>query len=137
MQPFPFIVPANTLSPGSFRMGTGSPVSMLSSIYVCPSVMLPSTAILSPGCATRIFPGITSATLTSISFLSDSIVTVSGRSPASFLMAEVVLLRALFSRSLPARTNAITIDEDSKYRCGSIHLRSQNSGNSRLNRLKR
>ena len=53
---FPFRVPEVTLSPVDFSVGMGSPVIMLSSIVVFPSMILPSTGIFSPGFTRSISP---------------------------------------------------------------------------------
>ena len=49
IEPLLLIVPAATSLPTAFSTGIGSPVSMDSSIAVCPSTTTPSTEIFSPG----------------------------------------------------------------------------------------
>jgi hypothetical protein len=54
------MVPEVTLSPNFFSAGIGSPVIMLSSIVVLPSIISPSTGIFSPGFTFRMSPILTS-----------------------------------------------------------------------------
>ena len=63
--PVPLTVPVNRPSPGCFSTGTGSPVSIDSSMAVVPSEISPSTGTRSPGRRTITLPGSTSAISTS------------------------------------------------------------------------
>ena len=59
-EPKRFTVPLDTSSPTVLSTGIGSPVITAWSIEVCPEVMIPSTAIPSPGKTRRISPIFTS-----------------------------------------------------------------------------
>ena len=83
-EPAWLIVPAMTWSPGPFSTGRLSPVTMLSSMLLAPSMTSPSTGTLSPGLSTSTSPTTTSATGSSICRPSRSTVAVCGARSNSF-----------------------------------------------------
>ena len=109
------MVPANTCDPSRLATGTGSPLSMLSSMYELPETMVPSTAIRSPGRTETVCPRCRSSMLISrVSPRSSTMVTVRGCSPMSLRMAVEVLPLALSSKSRPNRIKAMMMLAASK-----------------------
>ena len=88
--PVRLIVAVLSSSPASLSTGILSPVSALSSTLVVSLMILPSTAILSPGLTTKISPGFTSSEGTVTSMPSRTTVAVSGASFIRLFMASVV-----------------------------------------------
>ena len=85
--PFLLIDAPVTLSPICFSTGILSPVSIDSSIVVCPSIIMPSTGIFSPGLTRIISPVLTSSIRTSCSPSSFKTVAVFGLRPISVFIA--------------------------------------------------
>ena len=90
MLPFLFILPPITLSPGFLLTGMLSPVIIASSTDVVPSVIIPSTAIFSPGFTTTIFPTFKFSIITSFSTPFSMIFAFFGCNPISFFIADEV-----------------------------------------------
>ena len=114
IEPFPFMVAANTESPVSLVTGILSPVSIDSSIVVVPSVTIPSTGILLPGFTSKISPIKTSLMGISISLPSFLTMAVLGASPINFFIAWEVLPFETDSNVLPSRIKVIIMPTDSK-----------------------
>lgn len=100
--------------PVSLSTGMGSPLSMLSSISVVPSVTMPSMAALSPE-RRRIFSPVFRE-LAGICMSPSGVIfcTVAGLRSISRLIASPVRFLALASRVRPRRMNTIIIADDSK-----------------------
>ena len=92
-----------------------SPVNADSSIALIPSIILPSTAMLSPGFTTKISPTFTSSIATSISLPSLRKTAVLGDSFISAFKASVVLPFDKDSSIFPTVIKAGIIAADSKY----------------------
>jgi hypothetical protein len=101
--PEPLTEPPTTPSPGPFATGIGSPVTIDSSIWVSPSVTVPSTGRRSPGRTARMSPTRSSASLVSTSTPSRTTRAVSGRKAARRAMASPALALARASRLRPNR----------------------------------
>ena len=110
-EPVLFTVPPTTDAPASFRTGTGSPVTMLSSTKEAPSSTSPSTGSRSPGRINTTSPAPTSATGSSTAWPPRSTRAVLAWRPIRRLIASEVrpLLRA--SRKRPSRMS-VTMTAD-------------------------
>ena len=118
-RPPPLSVPPVTLSPGPTSTGSGSPVSMLASIWLRPSTTWASAGTRSPGRNITRSPTSSSETGTSCSpSKGDSQCATSGRSACSAAMACEVWRRARISSHLPSCTSVMTTAALSKYTCG-------------------
>ena len=106
-----FTVPPVTRSPGAFSAGIGSPVTIDSSIALCPSITMPSTGTFSPGRTRQVSPTRTSRIGTSRSSPSRTTLAVLGVRPNNCLSAR---LRARSSSTWPSRTNAVMTTAVSK-----------------------
>ena len=117
-RPSPLIEPPVSASPTALATGSGSPVNMLSSTCVAPSVTVPSAGTRSPGRTASLSPARSSSTGMSFSAPSQSIrCATEGRSACSARMAAVVWRLARSSSHLPRRTRVMTTAALSKYRC--------------------
>ena len=114
-RPWPLTVPPVTTSFSFLSTGRGSPVSMDSSTDDMPSIIIPSTGILSPGRITTISPSFTAEIGTCFSSSFSSMVAVLGTRPISFFMAPPVLPFVLASSSLPNLIRVIITADVSKY----------------------
>ena len=94
-----------TASPTTFLTGIDSPVSIDSSTCDAPSVILPSTGILSPGLMTTVSPTSTSAVGTLVSMPSRSTVAIGGARSISARIASEAPARARISSQWPSRMN--------------------------------
>ena len=110
------MVAAITLSPIFFSTGILSPVIADWSIEELPSIITPSTGILSPGFTITISPLITSSIETVISLLSFNILAVLGAKFISFVIASEVFPLDFFSKYFPKFIRASIIAADSKYK---------------------
>ncbi len=113
----PLMVPLLTWSPTFLVTGIGSPVIIDSSMALCPSVITPSTGILSPGLTLRMSPITISSIPTSVSSPSSTLQALFGASFKSSFMAAFVLLWARASRSCPKSTRVRITVAASKYTC--------------------
>ena len=104
--PARLIVAPITGSPSRLVTGTLSPVTMLSSSVLSPSVTVPSTGTFSPGRTTTRSPARTSSTGTSTSWPSRRTRAVRAWSDSSASMAADVPALARISRSRPSRMSA-------------------------------
>ena len=115
-EPVVLSVPALTFSPDCLATGSGSPVSMDSSISARPSVRMPSTGRFSPGRTRRRSPGRTEATGTSSSVPSvRTRCAVGGVRCMSARMAASVRECARCSRICPSSTMVVMNAAASKY----------------------
>ncbi len=110
------MVAADTLSPSALSTGMDSPVSADSLIAVCPSRMMPSTGIFSPGFTMKISPTATSSMPTTVFAPSRSTVASLGASFIRLLSASVVRPLDIASSILPTVMSVGIIAADSKYR---------------------
>ena len=92
-----------TVSPTAFFTGIDSPVSMDSSTCDPPSVILPSTGILSPGLMTTVSLTSTSAVGTLVSTPLRSTVAIGGARSIRARIASVAPARARISSQWPSR----------------------------------
>ena len=113
MLPFLFILPPITLSPTFFVTGKLSPVNIDSSTDVVPSVIIPSTAIFSPGFTATIFPTLRFSIITSFSAPFSMIFAFFGCNPISFFIADEVCPFVLASNNFPNEIKVIMIPADS------------------------
>ena len=114
IEPDLLMVPAATVSPVAFSTGIGSPVSMDSSIAVCPSTTSPSTGIFSPG-RTRTTSFSRTCSIAISSSLSSRITrAVFACNPIRRLIASEVRPRAFNSRARPRSIKPIIIAVASK-----------------------
>jgi len=113
--PLVFMVAPITSSPGPFSTGSGSPVSMDSSIADEPSTTTPSTATFSPGRTRTRSSWRTSATGTSTSAPSRSTRAVRGCRPISARMASPVWPFERASSMRPVRMSVMISAAESKY----------------------
>ena len=109
-----FIVAADTISPTSLSTGMLSPVSADSFTALPPSVITPSTGILSPGLTTKISPFFTRFTATVFSSPSFTITAVLGARSISPLSASVVFPLECASSIFPTVISVRIIAADSK-----------------------
>ena len=112
--PFLFIVAAISLSPFSFCTGILSPVMALSSTLVLPSIIIPSTGMLSPGRTITISPTTTSSVSMFSSTPSRSTFALFGDKSISFDIASVVLAFEPVSKNFPKVIRVKIMDTDSK-----------------------
>ncbi len=89
-------------------------MTILSSTYDSPSIILPSTGILSPGFTIKISPTITSPTGICTSLLSLKTLAVLTCNPISFLIASDVCPFALASKNFPSKIKVIIVADVSK-----------------------
>ena len=135
MLPVRLIVAPMTVSPVVLSTGRLSPVSMLSSTAVAPSVTTPSTGTFSPGRTRTRSPTTTCSTGTSTSTPSRSTRAVFGARPTSAVIAAAVCFFAFASIHRPARTSARITSEVSKYTCSGSPHRSAVAGQRVTNAL--
>ena len=114
MAPLPFMVPPNTLSPGTLSTGILSPVSMLSFTSPPPSVTTPSQQKLSPALTNTISPATTCSEGMSIRSPPRTTVATLGVSAVSAAIALPVFFKERCSRYLPKEISAMMTDTDSK-----------------------
>ena len=114
--PSKFILPAITFAPISLLTGILSPVMKDSFICVEPSIIVPSTAIFSPGLQMTISPFLISSIVTVISFPSFSISAFLGVIVINAFNASFVLSLFFASINFPILIKKITVEADSKYR---------------------
>ena len=126
--PVRLMVAPMTVSPAALSTGRLSPVSMLSSTAVAPSVTTPSTGTFSPGRTRTRSPTTTCSTGTSTSAPSRSTRAVFGASPTRAVIAAAVCFLALASIHRPIRTSARMTSEVSKYTCSGSPHRSAAAG---------
>ena len=107
------MLPAITLLPTSLLTGLLSPVINASSVWVLPFVIIPSTAIFSPGLQITISPFCTSSNVTITSCPSLKITALFGVILINCCNASFVLSLFLLSTNLPIFIKNITIAADS------------------------
>ena len=113
--PFLFSVPPVTNSPMVFSTGMASPVIILSSTEDCPSVMMPSTGMASPGRTRSTSPSIIFSSGASYSSpFSNTRRAVFGDKSRSALIASPVRSRARNSKTCPTKTSAMMTTDASK-----------------------
>ena len=116
IKPFLLMVAEITLSPTVFSTGILSPEIADSSILVEPSVITPSTGILSPGRTTTISPIARLSTATSSSAPSFITVACFGAKSMSFSRARLVCPLARASKYFPRVIRVTIMPADSKYK---------------------
>ena len=114
MNPERFIVAAFTVSPSALSTGTDSPVRADSSAAVMPSIITPSTGMVSPGLTTKISPGCTSSMATDTSCPSFSMAAVFGAILIRLFKALVVRPLERDSSVFPTVISAGIMAADSK-----------------------
>jgi hypothetical protein len=103
IEPVWLTVPAMTFAPASFSIGIDSPVTIDSSIEVCPSITAPSTGTRSPGRSSTVSPTRTSDTGTRTMLPSRSTFASAGVSSRSVRTASEEPRRAFISIQWPKR----------------------------------
>ncbi len=113
--PFSLSVPALTSAPEDLKVGTGSPVSMLSLTQLSPSRTVPSTEIRSPGRTWITSPSTMFSIAISTGSLPRTTVAVAGRSAIKRVIALPVRPFARASIHRPARMRVMITAAASKY----------------------
>ncbi|OPZ70247.1 MAG: hypothetical protein BWY81_00027 [Firmicutes bacterium ADurb.Bin467] len=113
--PVVFSDAAYTGSPAFLSTGMLSPVSIDSSIEVCPSTTVPSTGIFAPGLTTSMSPISTSSIGISRSAPFSRRIAVFGCRPISFLIASLVRPFETASSDFPSSISAMMTPAVSKY----------------------
>ena len=114
-EPEPFTVPPVTGSPGSFRTGAGSPVSIDSSTWEEPPATAPSTGTAAPGTTRSTSPTRTAVSGTSSSVPSaDTRRATAGARSISARIASPVRRVARRSNTCPSSTRATMVTAASK-----------------------
>ena len=114
MNPERFIVAAFTVSPSALSTGTDSPVRADSSVAAVPSIITPSTGMVSPGLTTKISPCCTSSMAMDTSCPSFSITAVFGAILIRLFKASVVRPLDRDSSVFPTVMRAGIMAADSK-----------------------
>ena len=112
--PFLLIVPETTVSPIFFSIGILSPVILDWSTEEDPSIITPSTPMLSPGFTSIISPFKTSSMFIIISSFSRNTVSFFGAKFTNLLIASLVLPFDFVSKYFPTVINVNIIPADSK-----------------------
>ncbi len=136
---FPLMVPATTASPFFLSTGIGSPVNIDSSIVLSPSVIFPSTGILSPGFTRNKSPFLIASIAMTLSVPFSTKMASVGANFNNSLMAPLVRLWALASNNCPNKTSVKITVVASKYKCtvpiSVLNSAGKKSGNNKPNTL--